>query len=124
MTYKDIDRLIVQSLDLQSTEERIVGYDAVTKKHIYQRTFIGNCTASGTVAVTVPNMDKLIKYEGYAQSIYNNEWPIGAYPTGGTNYATGIYKTVGAAGFTLSFGSYYSSSYPYRVTVRYTKTTD
>ena len=103
-----------------STGEQIIG-TWIDGKPIYRKVFIGNINFN-ELNFSLPNIDTIIKMNGWATSEYSNSWLIPCYRQ--DEYKNDVFYSTGSQEIRLSFGSFYNSSKKYQLIVEYTKTTD
>lgn len=90
---------------------------------IYRRVFRGNCTSNNTISLgTFPEINLITSYTGMASSYYDWTWNIpNAVPEG---YENAFRMKTSTRELIIYFGSYYSTSNTYNLTIEYTKTID
>lgn len=107
--------------NVYSTDEKRIGTYR-DGKPLYRKTYTGTCTSNGAVTLdTIPSLDKLTAFTGWAESGYDWTWGI---PCSSTGYINNIRTKTSTHEVQLSFDSNYSSSNNFEVTIEYTKTTD
>ena len=108
--------------DVYSTTETLTNKVWIDGKPIYRKTYTGNAVKSNKVILenSAP-IDKIISVYGSSTSAYDWRWII---PNIASGYEITCRMTTTTHELQLSFGSNYTTSDTFVVSVEYTKTTD